>query len=210
MGGGFNVFFQPSIKIPVLVGFDLSFMNNGHKSQEETLIAEITAGGTVIETLYLPLRVETYNTISTGHLNLRLLSPTKFFKPYLDGSIGFNNFSTNTSIYDESEEYYLSDADNPLITTSKQNSDWTFSYGGAAGLMVELIDNFLSDLKVAYMKGGEASYYVEDDIDEWEVVFTTIPTDPDDINDDDISIAAVPKTSKTDMIIGTDGVAFLF
>ncbi|MFI5172396.1 MAG: hypothetical protein ACHQFW_08395 [Chitinophagales bacterium] len=210
VGGGFNLFFQPSVKIPFLIGFDLGFMNNGYKSQDETLTADIVAGGTVIETLYIPLRIETSNSITTGHLDLRVQSPTKFFKPYIDGLIGFNHFSTSTSIYDESEEYYLSEADNPLITTSKQNSDWTFSYGGAAGLMVEMSESFLIDLRIAYTMGGEASYYVEDDIDEWDVVITTVPSDPDDISDDDIAIAAIPKYSKTDMIIGTVGVAFKF
>ena len=156
------------------------------------------------------MRIETSNTISTGHLNLRVQSPTKFFKPYVDGILGFNNFSTKTSIYDESEEYYLSEEDNPLITSSKQNSDWTFSYGGAAGLMIELNENMLIDLRVAYSLGGNASYFVEDDIDEWEVVFNTIPTSQEEVDEEDISIAAFPKESKTDMILGTVGITFKF
>jgi len=210
VGGGFNLFFQPSVKIPVLVGFDLGFLGAGSQIQRETLTADIVAGGTVIETLYFPMRVETYNTITTGHLNLRILSPTKFFKPYVDGLVGFNYFGTNTSIYDESEEYYLSEADNPLITTSNQNSDWAFSYGGAAGLMIELNENILIDLRLAYTLGGEADYYVEDDIEDWELEFNTVPTDPDDIEDDDISISAIPKHSETDMMLGTIGITFRF
>jgi len=210
VGGGFGLFFQPSVKIPILIGADFAFMNNGYKMQRQTLTADIVANGTVIETLYFPLRIETSNTINTGHLDLRFLSPTKFFKPYLDAFVGFNNFTTNTSIYDESEEYYLSEADNPLITRTNQNSDWTYNYGGAAGLLVELGNNFLINVRVAYQMGGSAAYYVEDDIDEWEVVFNTVPTDPDDVSDEDISISAIPKESKTDLILGTIGVAFKF
>ncbi len=210
VGGGFNLFFQPSVKIPILIGFDLGFMNNGFRTEKQTLTADIVVGTTVIDQLVFPLRIETGNTITAGHLNLRVQSPTKFFKPYIDGLIGFNHFSTRTSIYDESDDYSLSQEGNPLITSSQQNSDWTYSYGGAGGLMVEISENFLIDLRVAYTIGGSASYYVKDDIAEWEVVFNTVPTSQDDVSQDDISIAAFPKTSKTDLIIGSVGVTFKF
>lgn len=209
-GGGFNIFFQPSHKIPVLIGFDLAFLGNGFKIQRETLVAEIKAGDVVIETLYFPLRAETYNTITKGNLNLRVQSPTKFFKPYIDGLVGFNHFRTATSIYDESEELYFSEADNPLISSTVQNSSWTFSYGGALGLMVELNENMLIDVRFAYTMGGEAEYYVEDDIEEWEIEFNTSLAPEEEIDPEDISIAAFPKESKTDMILGTIGLTFKF
>ena len=192
-GGGFDLYFQPSVKIPVLIGFDLGFLNNGYKVQHQTLYADIVSGGTVIQTLSFPLRVETTNSISTGHLNLRLQSPTKFFKPYVEGVIGFNHFSTNTSIYDESEEYYLSQQDNPLITSANQNSDWTFSYGAAGGLLVEVGENILINARGSYTRGGAAEYYVKDDIDNWEIVFNTVPTSSTDASGDDIDISAVKK-----------------
>ncbi len=210
VGGGFDLFFQPSVKIPVLVGFDLGFLGNGYKVQRQTLYADIVVGGTVIDQLAFPLRVETSNTISTGHVNLRILSPTRFFKPYVDAQLGFNNFSTNTSVYDESEEYYLSEADNPLITSSNQNSSWTFSYGAAAGLMVELNENILIDIRAAYTKGGEATYFVKDDIDNWEIEFSSVPTSADDTTDAEIDISALPKESTTDMIQGSVGIVIKF
>lgn len=209
-GGGFDFFYQPSVKIPILIGADFAFMNNGYKMDRQTLTADIVAGGTVIQTLYFPMRIETSNTISTGHLDLRFLSPTKYFKPYLDAFIGFNNFSTNTEVWDESEEYYLSEEDNPLITRANQNSSWTYNYGGAVGLMVEINPNILINARVAYQLGGKAEYYVKDDIEEWELVFNTIPTSQDDVSGDDIDISAIPKESKTDMILGTLGVTFKF
>ncbi len=209
-GGGFGFFYQPSVKIPILIGADFAFMNNGYKMQRETLYVDIVAGGTVIDQLDIPMRIETSNSINTGHLDIRFLSPTKFFKPYLDAFIGFNNFTTNTEIWDESEEYYLSEADNPLITRSNQNSDWTYNYGGAAGLMVEVGPNFLINVRVAYQLGGEAQYFVEDDIEDWEVTFSSVPTSEDDIDEDDLDISAIPKQSTTDMILGTVGIAFKF
>jgi len=210
VGGGFNLFFQPSYKIPVLIGFDLAFLGNGRKTQRETLVAEIKAGDVVIETLYFPLRAETYNSITKGHLNLRVQSPTKFFKPYIDGLVGFNHFGTTTSIYDESEELYFSEDDNPLISSTSQNSSWAFSYGGAVGLMVEINENMLIDVRFAYTLGGEAEYYVEDDIEQWEIEFNTSLAPDEEIDPDDISIAAFPKESKTDMILGTVGLTFKF
>lgn len=210
VGGGIGLFFQPARQIPVLIGFDIAFLGNGSKIQRETLTADIVAGTTVIETLYFPLRVETYNTIVKGGLALRVQSPTPFFKPYIDGIVGFNHFGTTTSIYDESEELYLSEADNPLISTSQQNSSWAFSYGGAAGLMIEMDDNILVDLRCAYTRGTQAEYYVEDDIENWEVVFNTVPTSADDVSEDDIDISAIPKESTTDMITPSIGITFKF
>lgn len=209
-GGGFNIFFQPSHKIPFLIGFDLAILGNGHKTQRETLVAEIKAGDIVIETLYFPLRAETSNVITKGSLNLRLQSPTNFFKPYIDGLVGFNHFSTTTSIYDESEELYFSEDDNPLITSSSQNSSWTYSYGGALGLMIEINENMLIDLRFAYTFGGEAEYYVEDDIDQWDIEFNTTLAPDDDIDPDEITIAAYPKQSKTDLVLGSIGLTFKF
>lgn len=209
-GGGFDILFQPHVKVPLLVGFNMAFMSGGSQIQRETLTADIVAGNTVIETLYFPMRVETYNTIIGGNVSLRVQAPTNFVKPYVEGLVGFNYFGTNTSVYDESEEFYLSEADNPLITSSNQNSDWTYSFGGAAGMLIQINESIFIDVRAAYRLGGNAQYYVEDDIEDWELVFNTVPTEPDDFEDDDLSISAIPKESKTDMIVGTIGLTFKF
>ena len=209
-GGGFSLYYQPDKKIPVLVGFDLSILGNGRQSVTETLTAQITAGGTVIDELYFPLRTEISNTIVKGHFNLRIQSPTEVFKPYVDGLVGFNHFGTTTSIYDESEEYYFSEEDNPLITSSSQNSSWAFSYGGAAGFMVQFSETWFLDVRFAYTMGSEAEYFVEDDIEEWDVEFSTDFISQDEIDEEDISIAAVPKESRTNMMVGTIGFSFRF
>ncbi|MBC8045391.1 MAG: hypothetical protein H7Y00_01205 [Fimbriimonadaceae bacterium] len=210
IGVGLNFFYQPSDDIPVMVGLDLGFMGNGNNIQNEVIYAEIKVGETVIDEIQFPFRIETHNSIFAGHFVLRAVAPIKYFKPYVDGIVGFNNFSTNTSIYDESEEHYFSEADNPLITTASQNSDWTFSYGGAAGILVQCGESFFIDLRCAYAIGGEADYYVEDDIEDWEVEFTTTPTGTDDLNEDDIAISAIPKHSETTMLMPSLGVTFKF
>lgn len=209
-GIGISFLYQPSIDIPLLAGIDIGFIGNGNKTQYETIYADVTVGGTVIDELEFPFRIETNNSIFTGHFMLRALAPIKYFKPYIDGIVGFNNFSTNTSIYDESEEHYFSEDDNPLITQKNQISDWTLSYGGAFGLMVQLGSSFFIDVRCAYAIGGEADYYTEDDIENWDVEFTTTPSTTDDLGSEDIDISAIPKRSETTMLQPSLGVMFRF
>ena len=52
----------------------------------------------LIDQLYFPLRIETSNNVFTGHLLVRATAPTKIFKPYAEGFVGFNNFFTTTAI----------------------------------------------------------------------------------------------------------------
>lgn len=209
-GGAFSLFYQPAGKVPLLIGADFGYLGMGYKTDNPTLHADIVANGTVIQSIDIPLRVETTNSAFTGRLDFRVLSPTKYFKPYIDAFAGFNSFSTSTSIYDESEENYLSDADNPLITRTNVNNSWTYTYGAAGGMLVELGKSFLIDVRLAYAMGGAANYYTRDDISDWTVEFSTVPTDPNDLNSDDISISAVPKRSVTDMIQGSIGIALRF
>ena len=210
IGGGVNLFFQPDKQIPILLGYDIPFLGNGHKSQTETLTATIEANGTIIQTLSFPLRAETSNIITKGHLNVRFLAPTKTFQPYVDGLIGFNHFGTSTAIYDESPEHYFTEEDDDLITSSSQNSSWAVSYGGAAGLMVEIKENVFLDLRFMYTMGSKAEYYVEDDIEQWEISYNSSILSEEEIDEDDISIAAIPKESRTDMMVGTLGLSFKF
>lgn len=210
IGLGLNFFYQPTQKVPVMVGLDLGFLAAGNKTQYENLTAQIVVDDVVIDELNFPFRIETNNSIFTGHFVLRAVAPIPYFKPYVDGIVGFTNFSTTTSVYDESEEYYFSEADNPLITQKTQLSEWALSYGGAFGFMVQCTENFFIDLRCAYSIGGEADYYVEDDIENWEVKFTSTPTGTDDLSEDDISVSAVPKHSETTMLQPSIGVTFKF
>lgn len=92
IGVGINFFYQPSDNIPVLVGLDLNFLGNGTNVQDETITAEIKVGETVIDEIVFPFRIETHNSIFTGHFITRVVAPIKYFKPYVDGIVGFQNF----------------------------------------------------------------------------------------------------------------------
>lgn len=207
-----NFLYQPSEKIPISIGGDLGWLGNGRKVQYEELTADITAGGVLIDQLYFPLRIETMNNIFTGHLLLRVTAPTNVFIPYAEGFLGFNNFFTSTSIYDESEEHYFSETDNQLITSEVQQSDWGLSYGAAAGLLIQLKEELHVNLKFAYNMGTAVSYYTKEDIQNWNVEVNNINSAASgyELNEDDIEVSAVPKTSKTDMLQPTLGIAFRF
>ncbi|HRF76057.1 MAG TPA: hypothetical protein PLB46_05770 [Chitinophagales bacterium] len=58
--------------------------------------------------------------------------------------------------------------------------------------------------------GSKAEYYVEDDIEQWEISYNSSILSEEEIDEDDISIAATPKESRTDMMVGTVGISFKF
>lgn len=209
-GLNLNFFYQPSIDIPLMVGLDLGFMGNGSEYQDETLYVDLTVGGTVIDQMVIPFSIETHNNIFNGHFLLRAMAPIKYFKPYVDGIVGFQNFSTTTSIYDESEEHYFSEEDNPLITTKTQLSDWALAYGGAFGFLVQCNENFFINLRCAYLLGSKADYYTDNDIQNWDIEFSANPSSPDDLDEDDISVHAIPKHSETDVLMPSLGITFRF
>jgi hypothetical protein len=210
IGLGINGFYQPARNVPVMVGLHLGFLGAGNKTQYENLTAQIIVDDVVIDELNFPFRIVTNNSIFIAQCNLRAYAPIKYIKPYIDGAVGFNNFHTTTSVYDESEEYYFSEEDNPLITQKTQLSEWALSYGGAGGIMVQCGENFFIDVRCAYMIGGEADYYTEDDIENWQVEFTSTPTGTSDLSEDDIAVSAVPKHSETTMLQPSIGVLFRF
>ncbi|HPE96416.1 MAG: hypothetical protein H6548_06355 [Chitinophagales bacterium] len=207
-----NFLYQPSPDIPISIGGDLGWMGNGRKVQYEELTADITAGGVLIDQLYFPLRIETSNNVFTGHLLVRATAPTKIFKPYAEGFVGFNNFFTTTAIYDESEEFYFSEEDNPLITSQSQSSDWGLSYGGAAGVLVELGQTVMLNLRCAYNLGTTVQYYTRDDIQNWEVEVNNISSGSGgyEFDEDNVDVSAIPKSSSITMIQPTVGIAFRF
>jgi hypothetical protein len=211
-GAMVNFLYQPSEKIPISIGGDLGWLANGRKVQYEELTADITAGGVLIDQLYFPLRIETMNNIFTGHIILRITAPTNVFLPYAEGFLGFNNFFTSTSIYDESEENYFSETDNQLITSEVQQSDWGLSYGAAAGLLIQLKDELHINLKFAYNMGTAVSYYTKEDIQNWTVEVNNINSSSGgyELDEDNIDVSAIPKTSKTDMLQPTLGISFRF
>ncbi len=156
-GTGFFAFNFP--QSPLAVGASIGFMIYGSETRQEPWI--------------LPVYVDvtTTNSILMGHFFLRLQPPRGRILPYFDGLAGFNYLWTDTSIKDEDEP------GGEEIASSRQLSDVTFSYGVGGGLMFRVyqaperkgigrqLASVYIDLGLRYLKGGEAEYLREGDIE---------------------------------------------
>jgi len=196
-------------QVPFYGGFEFGYMLFGSNTQNETLTASITANGTEISQMQIPLRVKTTNNVYFWHLSLRAQLPTPIIQPYVQGLVGFRYMTTNTKIFDDSDDQVWSDADNGLIVQQKQLSDYVGSYGAGVGLMIPLGKSIMIDARADYMYGGKARYYDGEDVDSWEVEFIGDPSMIDEIDGDVVSFSAEPRESYTNMYTFTLGVSFL-
>lgn len=208
IAGNFFVPFGPGV--PLAFGIEAGYMEYGRNSQEETLTAEIRVGNTVIDRLDIPLEIETTNSIIHGHAVLRASAPFPFVQPYIEGRAGVRYIATRTKVLDNSPDFRFSNPDTQDRTIVEKTNldDYVFSYGGGGGFLVQLVPSLYLDLRVSYLRGGEAEYYDGDDTAQWEVVFTGSNFDPQNVDGDDLDINADPKQSETDMFFFTVGVSF--
>jgi len=145
------------------IGGEFGFLVYGNETRKEpfsTTIPDVTVD------------VTTSNNILFGHLLVRLQVPVGSVQPYLDGLVGFHYLFTETSIKNEQGQ--------EEIATSTNFSDFTFSYGGAGGILIRIyqrkaeekkkpgeshpIQATFLDFRVRYLIGGEANYLKEGSI----------------------------------------------
>ena len=174
---------------PVSIGATVGFLIYGRESRKEPLSTTIPD---------IIVDVVTTNNILTGHLLMRVqpLASDAAIKPYLEGLFGFHYLWTQTKIED------WDDGDDDDIS-SKNYDDAALSYGGGAGLMIQVYkgkkensNGFYSvniDVGVRYLFGGEAAYLKEGDIirEEGKVIYS-------------------PSQSTTDLVTTMVGVSFNF
>ncbi|MFQ5601978.1 MAG: hypothetical protein ACE5HS_01765 [bacterium] len=140
---------------PLRVGLEVGALIYGSETRKEPFpnIPEVT------------LDVKTSNNILLLHPLIRIQGKSGFFRPYLDGLIGWHYFFTKTEIKSED------DIDEEPIFSSTQKEDWVFSYGLGGGLMIRIINKLnkeqksdsqekevLLDFRVRYLYGGKAEY----------------------------------------------------
>lgn len=100
---------------------------------------------------------KTRNNIWLFHAVIRIEAPViKNIQPYFDGIFGTKRLFTKSVLEDE-----FSDEEGPLETYI-DNSNWTFSFGGAIGLQIPLTSfgHVMLDIRCAYLQGNHAEYYV--------------------------------------------------
>lgn len=207
-GFNFGYMHQPSRYVPLLIGGDFSYMSVGTNTIDRALTADITANGVLIDQLFIPLQFQINNNLITSHLKLRFLAPTKYVKPYIDGIGGFNYLWTGTQVFDRSQQQFFArnnNNDNGLITRNTQLQSFTYSAGAGTGLLFQLKPNFYLNVGVCYAFGGRANYYDNSQIQNWDIQLNTSGYNPNQTNgafkDSDLYVDAIPKRSKTDMLL---------
>lgn len=135
-----------------------------------------TIGGRVL------VDVTTSNNIAWIGVGPQIGVPDGRLRPYVNGFAGYSLLWTSTDV--SSHGYY--DEHDPFASTTNYD-DWSFSYGGGAGLYVPMRggDRPISlDLGVRYHNSGQAEYLREGDI----------------IDHPDGSITLLPVQSDTDLL----------
>lgn len=144
---------------PIFVGASFGFLIYGRETRKEPLSTTIPD---------VVVNVETTNNILLGHLLLRVQPPMQYgiIKPYVEGLFGFNYLWTETKVKD-----WEWDED---IISSKNYDDAAMSYGGGAGLMIQVYQGRKKESKglyaininlgFRYLFGGEAEYLKKGDI----------------------------------------------
>ena len=144
-------------RLPFGIGADFGFITYGTSRRNEPFnpnIPEVT------------VRVSTSNNITFGHLMARIQPSHGTIQPYVDGLVGVSYLFTQSRVTDDQE---LNE-----IASSTNFEDVAFSGGIAAGTKIrltEIIDQetgrktrLYLDLRVRYIRGGEAEYLKEGSI----------------------------------------------
>jgi hypothetical protein len=147
--------------LPFSAGAGFGFGIYGSETREEPFSSTIPD---------VTVEVQTTNNILFSHLILQFRPFNGMFQPYLEGLYGFNYLFTETSINDVDSEF-------EEVTSSKNLSDFTSSYGFGIGLMLRLMDDLklgdenqkrtgqlYLDLSIKSLTGGKAEYLKENSI----------------------------------------------
>lgn len=168
--------------LPLQGGLDFSY--TGYERAKLDL--EIDVGG-----FFEDFDLITRNNIVQMYGVLRFEPPVNYFlQPYIDGLIGTKLLYTRTKLInrDNSEE--------GVVESNTEQSDWSFSYGGAIGLKVHLLEYpaVSLDLRCAYLPGTNAT-------------FLTKRPDVDQINIEDTIDAFEEKRAPTHLLMPQIGVS---
>lgn len=206
----------------IQVGLDVGYSLYGRNEQRKTLTAELVAydnngNQILIDQINMPLRMVVNNNIFHTHVISRFIAPIPYVRPYVDIMGGFKYIYTRTKIYDESDDGRYSGGNNSsnnnndrLITAKNQASDFAWSYGGGAGLLITLgVANL--ELRALYLMSGEVSYYDSEDTKGWTVEFKNSPSsyDPGNVSSEDIGevrTKANKKNSRSDVLFFSLGI----
>jgi hypothetical protein len=133
------------------------------------------------------LKVETSNMIGWVGLGGQLQIPDGPFRPYVNGSLAYTDFATESSLKGTDE------GSGALSTRNQHDGSHAWVYG--AGVNIPFGKRFTSGMLnfgARYYSGGQAAYLKKGDI----------------IDNPDGTISFTPRRSKTDMILWQLGASF--
>ena len=143
----------PSKERPFTIGLNLAYLVYGHESEKRRFSNPIPD---------VFVDVDRTNSLANFHLLFQVAPFTGTVRPYIEGLIGGAYIFTSTSI--------KSQWNDEEIASSTNFDDFTWSYGGSAGLLFKLMGEsgnmsaLYLDLKARYLLGTEAEYLAEGSI----------------------------------------------
>jgi hypothetical protein len=138
---------------PFTVGLNLGYLVYGEETEKRRFSHTIPDA---------TVDVNHTNSLVNFHLLFQISPFTGTWRPYIEGLFGGAYIFTSTSI--ESEW------NNDDIATSTNFDDFTWSYGGSAGMLIKLSENMgdvstlYLDIKARYLFGTNAEYLAEGSI----------------------------------------------
>lgn len=214
IGGDMGLYFPLSSRANWLkMGPQLMFLSTGSNTERQTQRIDVILGGQVINTIQVPMRIVSGNSILGGHMVFRAQAPLNgYIEPYLQGMAGFRRLATTIRIFDDSPNGFFNPDPNGLISSSTPLSSWIFSYGGGGGMQIRLSKYAFVNLGANLLLGGEAEYYTKDDIKNFQFVFNGGSYNPNNpnLNEDNIDLIGQPTKSKTAIVQANLGLTLMF
>ncbi|OGU57504.1 MAG: hypothetical protein A2V66_12535 [Ignavibacteria bacterium RBG_13_36_8] len=156
LGYGFQVhgtLWSPGVLQPFTIGANFGYLIYGEESRASRLSNSIPD---------VMVDVDRQNSLINFHLLFQVSPFTGDVRPYIEGLFGGAYIFTKTQV--ESEW-----SDEPVFESTNFD-DFTWSYGGGAGILIKLAEDLGSfstlflDLKARFVFGTEAEYLREGDI----------------------------------------------
>jgi len=172
-----GIYYFGNSSIPFGVGLNIGFINYGSEHLNRPLSTTLPG---------VTVNLDRTNNLANFHLLFQLTTRTTTVRPYLDLLFGLNYLFTESKVTDEGQ--------GNDIATSRNISDYAWSYGFGGGLMFNIytpnpdemseFGALFLDLKVRYLKGTEAEYLTEGSI----------------VGNPDGTVTLLTSKSKTDLL----------
>ncbi|MCK9210504.1 MAG: hypothetical protein M0P61_06690 [Ignavibacteriaceae bacterium] len=152
-----GLLFFGNSSVPFGVGLNIGFINYGNEDFNAPLSTTLPG---------ITVNVTRSNNIANFHILFRMTTNSTVVKPYLDLLFGGNYLFTESKV--------TSEKDGSEFASSKNISDYAWSYGFGGGLLIKIYEpnpaempdmgELFLDFKVRYLKGTEAEYLTEGSI----------------------------------------------